>query len=80
MSFLSATFMAFELPARQSLIPNLVEKKHLTNALSLANIAYNLSSVLGSAIAGFFIASLGIASGYVFNAASYLVMIVVLLS
>lgn len=78
-SFVSAALTAFELPARQSLIPNLVEKEHIHNAVNLSNIAYNLSSILGPAISGLLIASLGIASAYIFNAISYLVMITTLL-
>ncbi len=78
-SFLSASLMAFELPARQSFVPSLVDKKDLTNAWSLVNVAYNVSSVLGPALSGFFIASYGIASAYIFNAFSYAVMIAALL-
>lgn len=78
-SFLSASLMAFELPARQSFVPSLVDKKDLTNAWSLANVAYNVSSVLGPALSGFLIASFGVASAYIFNAASYVVMITALL-
>ncbi len=78
-SFLSASLIAFELPARQSFVPSLVPKKDLTNAWSLTNVAYNVSSVLGPALGGLFIASYGIAAAYFFNAISYIAIIAALL-
>jgi MFS family permease len=49
---LSAAVSAFDLPARQSLVPNLVPRELLTNAFSLTSIAYQVGSIVGPAIGG----------------------------
>jgi MFS family permease len=70
---------AFDGPARQSLIPNLVPREHLANAISLNTIMSQLASVAGPSLAGVVIALLGVAWAYLFNAASFLVVIAALL-
>jgi MFS family permease len=54
---LSASAFAFDNPARQSLVPKLVSKEHLANALSLNTLIFQIASVLGPALAGVIIAS-----------------------
>ena len=68
----------FDLPARQSLVPNLVGRDDLTNAFSLTSIAFQVGSIAGPAIGGIVLAHLGIAYAYWFNAVSYLAVIVAL--
>jgi len=51
-TFVSGTSMAFNQPARQSLIPLLVPKEALLNAVALNTSAINLMRILGPAIAG----------------------------
>src|SRR3972149_716545 len=51
-TFVSGTSMAFNQPARQSLIPLLVPKEALLNAVALNVSAINLMRILGPAIAG----------------------------
>jgi MFS family permease len=51
-AFISGTSMAFNQPARQSLIPKLVPKEALLNAVSLNTTAINVMRVLGPAFAG----------------------------
>ena len=70
---------AFDGPARQSLIPNLVPRAHLANAISLNTIMSQLASVAGPSLAGVVIALLGVAWAYLLNAASFLVVIAALL-
>jgi MFS family permease len=70
---------AFDLPARQSLVPNLVPREHLPNAISLNTIMVQIASVTGPALGGAVIASAGVAWAYTYNAASYLVVIAALL-
>ena len=48
---------AFNMPARQALIPELVSKEHLANALALNSAGMNLNRVLAPALAGILIAS-----------------------
>lgn len=72
---LTSAAAAFDGPARQALVPNLVPKAHLTNALSLNNMMRQSASIVGPALAGFVIAWWGIAAVYWINAASFLVLL-----
>src|SRR5262249_20354179 len=56
---------AFDLPARQALIPTLVPRKHLANAISLNTIMFQTASVAGPALGGIVIAASGVAWAYV---------------
>jgi MFS family permease len=75
----SAAAGAFDLPARQALIPNLVPREHLANALSLNTIMFQIAAVAGPAAGGIVIATAGVAWAYAFDAASFLVVIAALL-
>ena len=77
---LGAAAGAFDGPARQALIPTLVPRDHLANALSLNQIMFQTASVLGPSIGGLLIASLGIGWAYLFNAVSFLFVLAALVS
>ena len=70
---------AFDLPARQSLVPNLVPREHLPNAITLNTIMVQVASVAGPALGGVVIATGGVAWVYALNAASFLMVIGALL-
>ncbi len=70
---------AFDLPARQALVPTLVPRADLPNAISLNTIMVQVASVLGPAIGGVLIATSGVAAAYVANAISFAAVIVALL-
>src|SRR6185295_14774623 len=76
----SSAVGAFDLPARQSLIPNLVPREHLANALTLNTIMFQVAAVAGPALGGIVIGQLGVAWAYAFNALSFLVVIFALLA
>ncbi|HKQ57542.1 MAG TPA: MFS transporter [Candidatus Eisenbacteria bacterium] len=76
---LGSAFGSFDGPARQSLIPNLVPREHLPNAISLNTIMFQTASVLGPALGGLVIAGFGVAWAYALNAVSFLVVIAALL-
>lgn len=67
---------AFEVPARQAFVVDLVGKRDLMNAIALNSAVFNLSRVLGPAIAGVLITALGVAAAFFANAASYLAVLV----
>jgi MFS family permease len=48
----AAGLMAFDSPARQSLVPHLVKAEHLTNAISLNQLILQLATIIGPALAG----------------------------
>src|SRR5688500_2361922 len=77
---LGAAASAFDGPARQALIPNLVPREHLANALSLNQIMFQSASVLGPTIGGVLIATLGVGWAYLFNAVSFLFVIAALIA
>jgi MFS family permease len=79
LSFLTGMAQAFGGPAYQSLIPSLVHKKHLTNAIALNSIQFNLARVFGPLLAG---AALyfGTAACFGLNGLSFFVVIVALMS
>jgi MFS family permease len=66
-------------PARQALLPSLVPREHLPNAISLNSIVFQTASVLGPAIAGVLLATTGVATVYASNALSFLATISALL-
>jgi len=75
---LSSAVGAFDLPARQSLVPSLVPRDELPNAISLNTIMQQASQVLGPALGGLVIASTNVGWAYVINAISFLAVIVAL--
>jgi len=70
---------AFETPARQSIVPQLVPKKHFINAVSLNTTMWHTAIVLGPSLAGFTIAFLGVGSIYIINTISFLAVILALI-
>jgi MFS family permease len=71
---------AFDLPARQSLVPALVPAEDFPNAVSLSMIVFNVATIAGPSLAGLVLASRGPALVYALNAASFLAVIVALLA
>lgn len=75
-----AVAAAFDLPARQALVPNLLPTKDLPNAFSMTSIAFQTGSIIGPALSGLVIASLGLQWVYFINALTYLAVIWALLA
>ena len=61
---ISASFSAFDQPARGSLVPTLVERSELPAAIALNQMLYQTAAVVGPAIGGVVIASYGVAVAY----------------
>jgi MFS family permease len=70
-SLLAGTVQAFQQPARQVLISDLVGEKHLLNAVALNSAALNLSRSVGPAVCGVLIVAIGVDSSYFVQAAMY---------
>lgn len=71
----NSAFGSFDGPARQSLVPTLVAREHLPNAISLNTIMFQSASVVGPALGGLVIGTLGVSWAYAFNAVSFLFVI-----
>ena len=80
LSFMAGLAQAFGGPAYQSLVPSLVHRKDLPNAIALNSIQFNLARVVGPLLAGLAMAALGVAACFALNGLSFLVVIVALLS
>jgi MFS family permease len=80
LSFTTGMAQAFGGPAYQSLVPTLVERKDLPNAIALNSIQFNLARVFGPLLAGATLAAFGTAMCFGLNAVSFLVVIIALLS
>jgi len=76
---IQATALAFDLPARQALVPNLVPAKDLSNAFSMQSIAFQVGSIVGPALSGLVIAYWGQYYTYLIDAVSFLAVIGALL-
>ncbi len=74
-SFLSSAALAFDNPARQALIPDLVQPKDLLNALSLNSATYNGAALIGPALAGALLGPLGAGALFFINGVSFLAVI-----
>jgi MFS family permease len=77
---LTAAAGSFDGPARQSLIPNLVPREHLSSAIGLNTMMFQLATVAGPSLAGLVIAGWGIGWVYVINAISFLTVIAALIA
>jgi MFS family permease len=80
LSFTTGIAQAFGGPAYQSLVPSLVEKKDLPNAIALNSIQFNLARVFGPLLAGVTLATFGTAICFALNGLSFLVVIVAIMS
>jgi MFS family permease len=80
LSFVAGMGQAFGGPAYQALIPSLVRKSDLPNAIALNSIQFNLARVFGPLLAGVTLAAWGAAACFAVNGVSFLVVIVALLS
>jgi MFS family permease len=69
---------AFDIPARQALMPTLVPAKDFPNAVSLGLMVFNVAMIVGPAIGGFLLASHGPAAVYGINAVSFIAVIAAL--
>src|SRR5579859_97570 len=78
--FMLGLLLAFDNPARQSLIPDLVERRDLLNALSLNSATYNGAALVGPALAGALLGPLGAGTLFFINGVSFLAVLIALLA
>ncbi|HXX53979.1 MAG TPA: MFS transporter [Thermodesulfovibrionales bacterium] len=76
---LLGTVNAFDVPARQSFLVDMVQKGRLMNAIALNSAAFNGARIVGPVIAGITIAAIGVAACFYVNAVSFLAAITALL-
>ncbi len=71
LAFCAGLANVVDMVARQSLVPNLVPREFMANAIALNTLAFNTTRVLGGALFGV-VAPLGLTSIFLFNALSFL--------
>ena len=76
---IQAFALAFDAPARQSLVPNLVPAHDLPSAFSMNSIGYQTGAIVGPALSGLVIAYWGQGYTYLINALTYLSVMAALL-
>jgi MFS family permease len=67
--------MAFDAPARQAMVVELVGKDNLLNAIALNSAAFNSARIIGPAVAGILIAAIGMSGCFYINGVSFLAVI-----
>jgi MFS family permease len=74
--FLVGVVNAFDMPARQSFVIELVGRESLMNAIALNSSIFNAARTIGPAIAGIMVSSLGVAGCFYINAISFIPVII----
>src|SRR3989304_3595157 len=75
LSFVNGVTMAADSPARQALVPRLVAREDLTNAIALNALVFNGSRIIGPPIGGLVHAEGGSAGGRRTNAPMFLALV-----
>ncbi len=78
LAFLLGIATAFDAPARQSFVVELVDREDLTNAIALNSTMFNMATVVGPAVAGFAYALVGPAWCFTINGISFIAVITAL--
>lgn len=68
---------ALSMPSFQSIVPTIVERPQIAAGIALNSTQFNLSRILGPAIAGVLIATIGVVACFAVSAASYVPFILV---
>jgi MFS family permease len=71
-AFLFGCVTAFDAPARQTFVAELVGDTDLSNAVALNSTSFNAARMIGPAIAGILIASVGTGWAFLINGASFM--------
>jgi MFS family permease len=80
LSFVTGVAQAFGGPAYQSLIPSLIPKETLPNAIALNSIQFNLARVVGPVLAGAALTAFGMVACFGLNGLSFLFVIAAILA
>lgn len=75
-TFISGVGWSFSMPVRQSIVPALVPREDLLNALALSSAAFNITRTIGPAIGGFLLAALGGGGNFLVQVGCYAVVLV----
>ena len=74
-ALLNGIVMAFDAPSRQAVVVELVGKEHVFNAIALNSVSFNSSRIIGPALAGVLVATIGMSGCFYLNGISFLAVI-----
>jgi len=77
-AFLAGLTQSQSAPTYQAVLPSLVPREHIPHAVALNSLQFNASRAIGPVIAGLLLAHVGTGACFVVNAASFVVVILVL--
>jgi MFS family permease len=75
LSCLNGIAAALNAPIYQAIVPHLVEREDLPNAIALNTVQFNLSRILGPTLGGYAVAFIGVAGNFFLNGLSFLAVI-----
>ena len=75
LAFALGMIASFDNPARQSFVMEMVGRDRITNAVALNSVMVNIARILGPALGGVLIVTVGIAMCFLLNAVSYLALL-----
>lgn len=79
LAFCNGMAMALNTPTYQALVPSLIPREDLTNAIALNSAQFNMSRVLGPTLGGFAMAWFGISNNFLLNAFSFVAVLIALM-
>jgi MFS family permease len=74
-AFLNGVAMSMNAPSYQALVPRLVKREDLTNALALNSAQFNMSRILGPTLGGYAMVLFGVAGNFFLNGLSFLAVL-----
>jgi len=75
---LRGVMLSVNLPTRQALLSDIVDREHLANAIALNSATLNLTRILGGSLGGVLITLVGTAGVFFLNGLSFIILIVTL--
>lgn len=79
LAFCSGLAMSLNTPTYQALVPSLVPREDLTNAIALNSAQFNMSRVIGPTLGGLAMAWLGLSNNFLLNAMSFVAVLIALM-
>ena len=75
LAFLNGTAQAMNAPSYQAMVPRLVPRDDLTNAIALNSAQFNMSRILGPTLGGYAMAAFGVAGNFFLNGLSFVAVL-----
>lgn len=74
-AFLNGIALAMNAPSYQAMVPKLVQREDLTNAIALNSAQFNMSRIVGPTLGGYAMAIFGVAGNFFLNGLSFLAVL-----